>query len=215
MGARKNNEIEKLPVTAAYKGGEETLEKDLEQVHLVVGFNGVTSLSDDYFASQVFATILGGGMSSRLFQEIREARGLAYSVSAFAAGYNDVGIIGMYSGTTVEHLPELTVALREVVESMRAGVSDAELTRAKNQIKANVLMGLESTATVVERIATHLLVYGRYRTAEEILPLIDAITPADMVRMAELALSTKTPVIAALGPQGSVRTAGLSERLVA
>ncbi len=215
LGARKNNEIEKLPVTAAYKGGEETLEKDLEQVHLVIGFNGVTSLSDDYFASQVFATILGGGMSSRLFQEIREARGLAYSVSAFAAGYNDVGIIGMYSGTTVEHLPELTVALREVVESMRAGVSDAELTRAKNQIKANVLMGLESTATVVERIATHLLVYGRYRTAEEILPLIDAITHADMIRMAELVLSTKTPVIAALGPQGSVRTAGLSERLVA
>ena len=215
FGARKSEPVQPVLAPAIDQGGEKTLEKELEQVQLVVGFPGLSQLDDDYYASQVFATILGGGMSSRLFQEIREKRGLAYSVSAFSSGYNDVGVIGMYAGTTTEHLAELTGALKDVIEGMKHGVSDEELLRAKNQIKAGVLISLENSGTIVERIATHLLIYGRYRTADEIIADIDAITKEDMVRIAELCLNTDRPIVAALGPEGSVTGTGLFERIAA
>ncbi len=215
FGKRKNETLAKPVAIARYVGGEKTLEKELEQVQLAVGFHGVSALHDDYYPSQVFTTLLGGGMSSRLFQEIREKRGLAYSVSAYSSGYNDIGVIGMYAGTTVEHLSELTGALKEVMASLLNGVGDEELLRAKNQIKANVLMSRESTGTIVEWIARHLLVYGRYRPAAELVPIIDAITPDDMARLANYCLDTTTPIVAALGPVGSVNHAGLAAQLAA
>ena len=200
---------------ARYIGGEKTLEKDLEQVQLVLGFPGLSVTHPDYYALQIFATILGGGMSSRLFQEIRERRGLAYSVSAFASGYQDVGVLGIYAGTTVEHLAELIAALKQVLASMKAGVSDAELLRAKNQMKAGTVMTGENCGAIAEWIARHLHVYGEYRTAEQLLAEIDAVTKDDMVRMADLALSRATPTVAALGPIGSVNNAGLATKLAA
>ncbi|MFZ4540595.1 MAG: M16 family metallopeptidase [Rickettsiales bacterium] len=214
--ADRNNEGAKhtMPV-AQYKGGEKTLEKDLEQVQLVLGFPGLASPHPDYYALQVFSTILGGGMSSRLFQEIRERRGLAYSVSSFASGYQDVGLLGIYAGTTVEHLPELTGALKEVLASMKNGVSDDELLRAKNQLKAGTVMTCENCGSIAEWIARHLLVYGAYRPVDMLVAEIEAVTKEDMVRMAELALSTATPTVAALGPVGSVNNAALTQKLAA
>ncbi len=212
---QKNTSVQQKLPTARYMGGEKTLEKDLEQVQLALGFPGLASGDPDYYALQVFATILGGGMSSRLFQEIRERRGLAYSVSAFASGYQDVGLLGMYAGTTVEHLAELTGALKEVLASMKQGVSDDELLRAKNQLKAGTVMTRENCGSIAEWIARHLLVYGEYRTIDVLLAEIDAATKEDMIRMAELALSTATPTVAALGPIGSVNNAQLSHKLAA
>lgn len=200
---------------AHYFGGEKTLEKELEQVQLVVGYPGVAIDHPDYFPLQMFATIVGGGMSSRLFQEIREKRGLAYSVSAFATGYQDIGTFGMYAGTTVEHLGELTGALTEVVRQALGGVSAAELLRAKNQLKAGVVMSSESSGAIVEWIARHLLVYGRYKTAEEILGMLDAVTVEDVLRVGAQALTSANPVVAALGPVGSVNEARLLEKLAA
>ena len=215
FGDRKNAAAKKVQQTAQYKGGEKTLEKDLEQVQLVLGFPGLASPHPDYYALQVFATILGGGMSSRLFQEIREKRGLAYSVSAFASGYQDVGLLGIYAGTTVEHLAELTGALKEVLASMKNGVSDEELLRAKNQLKAGTVMTRENCGSIAEWIARHLHVYGEYRDVEKLVGEIEAVTKDDMIRMAELALSTATPTVAALGPIGSVNNAALSTKLAA
>jgi predicted Zn-dependent peptidase len=212
---RSNHTAVAAQPQASYIGGEKTLEKDLEQVQLVLGFPGLATTHPDYYALQIFATILGGGMSSRLFQEIRERRGLAYSVSAFASGYQDVGVLGIYAGTTVEHLAELTTALKHVLSSMQAGVSDAELLRAKNQMKAGTVMTGENCGAIAEWIARHLHVYGEYRTAEQLLAEIDAVTKDDMVRMAELALSRATPTVAALGPIGSVNNAGLATKLAA
>lgn len=200
---------------ARYVGGEKTLEKDLEQVQLVLGFPGLASGHADYYALQIFATILGGGMSSRLFQEIRERRGLAYSVSAFASGYQDVGLLGIYAGTTVEHLAELTGALKDVLAGMKNGISDEELLRAKNQLKAGTVMTRENCSSIAEWIARHLHVYGEYRTVDMLVAEIEAVTKADMVRMAELALGTTTPTVAALGPIGSVNNAALSMKLAA
>ena len=210
---QKASDLQHKPQQATYKGGEKTLEKDLEQVQLVLGFPGLASPHPDYYALQVFSTILGGGMSSRLFQEIRERRGLAYSVSSFASGYQDVGVLGIYAGTTVEHLPELTGALKDVLASMKNGVSDAELLRAKNQLKAGTVMTRENCGSVAEWIARHLHVYGEYRTVDTLVAEIEAVTKDDMIRMAELCLSAATPTVAALGPVGSVNHAGLSTKL--
>ena len=212
---QKNSAAQQNLPQARYIGGEKTLEKDLEQVQLVLGFPGLASNHVDYYALQVFATILGGGMSSRLFQEIREKRGLAYSVSAFASGYQDVGLLGIYAGTTVEHLAELTGALKGVLAGMKAGVSDAELLRAKNQMKAGTVMTRENCGSIAEWIARHLHVYGEYRTVDRLVAEIEAVNKADIARMAELALSHATPTIAALGPIGSVNQAALSQKLAA
>ncbi len=201
--------------TGFYVGGEKTQEKDLEQVQLVVGYPGVAIHHDDYFPLQMFATVLGGGMSSRLFQEIREKRGLAYSVSAFATGYNDTGTLGIYAGTTAEHLGELTVAIKEVVAGALNDISDAELLRAKNQLKAGVVMTRENCGAVSEWIARHLLVYGRYKTAEEIVGMLDAVTIPDMQRAAAHCFQAATPTIVALGPEGSVNNAALTQKFAA
>ena len=212
---QKATTLQQKLAPALYKGGEKTLEKDLEQVQLVLGFPGLASPHPDYYKLQVFATILGGGMSSRLFQEIRERRGLAYSVSAFASGYQDVGVLGIYAGTTVEHLGELIGALKSVLAGMKNGVSDAELRRAKNQLKAGTVMTRENCGSIAEWIARHLQVYGQYRTVDTLVAEIDAVTKDDMVRMASLALSTATPTVAALGPIGSVNHAQLTTKLAA
>ena len=215
FAARKNTVAAPAMQHATYKGGEKTLEKDLEQVQLVLGFPGVGTTHADYYAIQVFATVLGGGMSSRLFQEIREKRGLAYSVSSYAVGYQDVGVLGIYAGTTTEHLAELTVGLNEVLTSMKHGVGAEELLRAKNQLKAGTVMTRENCSSIAEWIARHLLTYGEYRTCEQLVAEIEAVTEADMIRMAELCLQAATPTVAALGPVGSVNDAQLSAKLAA
>ena len=215
FGARADVKRTTPRAAAHYVGGEKTLEKELEQVQFALGFPAVSALDADYYAIQVLVTILGGGMSSRLFQEVREKRGLAYSVSAFAQGYQDVGMVGIYAGTTAEHVPELMVALKEVLGEFKHSVSAPELLRAKNQMKANLVMSRENCGAIAEWIARHLHVYGRYRTAPELLAEIDAVTEADISRLAAKFFDHATPVVAALGPVGSVSNAQLTSRLAA
>lgn len=203
FGARAASNKNMLPLPASFHSGKKTLEKDLEQVQLLLGYPGLPSSHEDYYALQVFSTILGGGMSSRLFQEIREERGLAYSVSSFASGYQDVGLFGIYAGTTQDKLGELLDGLKRVIATTGLGVSAAELLRAKNQMKAGIVMTRESSGAIAEWIARHLHVHGRYRTADEILEQIEGITPDQIQRVANHCFAT-VPAIAALGPNGSV-----------
>lgn len=192
-----------LPPPASFHRGIKRQEKDLEQVQLVLGYPGLPSTHPDYYALQVFSTILGGGMSSRLFQEIREERGLAYSVSSFASGYQDVGVMGIYAGTSKDKLTPLLEGLKKVLDMIELGVSAAELLRAKNQLKAGIVMTRESPGAIAEWIARHLHVHGRYKAAEEILIQIEAITADDLVRVAAQTFH-QLPAIAALGPNDSV-----------
>jgi predicted Zn-dependent peptidase len=215
FGARADTPRATPRMVGAYVGGEQTLEKELEQVQIALGFPAVSAVDADYYATQVLVTILGGGMSSRLFQEIREKRGLAYSVSAFAQGYQDVGLVGVYAGTTAEHVPELMGALKDVLATFKHSLSAPELLRAKNQMKANLVMSRENPGTVAEWIARHIHIYGRYRTAPELLAEIDAVSEADIARLADRFFNHTTPVVTALGPAGSVNHAGLAARLAA
>ncbi|MEJ0010857.1 MAG: pitrilysin family protein [Alphaproteobacteria bacterium] len=214
FGGRDNAHAVPPAAAATYTGGEKLVEKSLEQVQLVLGFPGLPVTSDEYYALQVLTTVLGGGMSSRLFQEVREARGLAYSVlSSFAAGYQDVGILGIYAGTSESRTPELMDAIRSVLADIKSGISAAELLRAKNQLKGGVVMTRESSSALAEWIARHLHVFGRYRPAEELIAKIDEVHAEDVVRVAAQCLGSATPTVVALGP--GVTKASLAERLVA
>lgn len=184
---------------ARYIGGEHRENQDLEQVHLAIGFPGVSFADPEYYASMVLATLLGGGMSSRLFQEIREARGLAYGVSAYAAPYLDGGVFGIYAGTGERETTELVQVLFEQLAAVREPVPADELQRARTQMRAGILMSLESTGARMEALGSHLLIYGRPIPVEEMVRKIEAVTAEDVARVARRIFAGR-PTVAAMGP---------------
>ena len=184
-----------------YKGGEKHTKKKLEQIHLLLGLEGVPFTHPDYYTWQVFATILGGGMSSRLFQEVREKRGLAYTVQAFLSAYRDSGIFGIYAATSDDKAAEMLPVICEEVAKMQNGVSSQELQRAKNQIKSSLLMSRESSSAIAEWIGRHLLCYGRYKPASEIAGLIDSINEESIKKVSNTLLNNKNITITTLGIQ--------------
>ncbi|HEY1430647.1 MAG TPA: pitrilysin family protein, partial [Stellaceae bacterium] len=137
---------------ARYAGGDRREDRDLEQLHLVLGFPGVTLGDPDYYAASVLSTAFGGGMSSRLFQEIREKRGLVYAIHSFVHGYRDGGLFGIYAGTGEDEAAELAPALCEEALKLQDGLTPIELGRAKAQMKAGLLMSLESTSARCEQL---------------------------------------------------------------
>jgi predicted Zn-dependent peptidase len=184
---------------ARYVGGDHRTERELEQVHLLLGFDGVTYDDPDFYASQVYATLLGGGMSSRLFQEVREIRGLAYSIYAFAASYVDTGMFGVYAGTGEGEAAEIVpVIVDEIANS--AEVSEEEVARVRAQHKAGIVMSLESLSSRVEQLARQLLIFGRPIPIDEIVAKIDRVDAAAVRRMAEKVMSSVKPSMAAIGP---------------
>jgi predicted Zn-dependent peptidase len=188
---------------ARYVGGELRQERELEQVHVVLGFPGFPFADEDYYAASVVSTALGGGMSSRLFQEIREKRGLVYAIYSFTHAYSDGGVFGVYAGTGEEEVEELMPVLCAEIRRLRAGLAPAELERARAQLKAGLLMSLESTAARCEQQAAHMMVFGRPLDMAEMVARIDAVDDAAVSRVARK-LASAPPTLAALGPVGRV-----------
>ena len=185
---------------AVYKGGEYREERDLEQVHYALSVPGVSYSDEDYYVAQVLSGLLGGGMSSRLFQEIREKRGLCYSVFSFSSSYADTGTFSVYAGTSDDHISELSHVLSDELLRASEDIGGAEVERAKAQLKASLLMGMESPASRSEAHARQQLIYGRVLPATEIAERIDAVTVADTKNLAGRLFFGVTPTIAALGP---------------
>jgi predicted Zn-dependent peptidase len=193
-------EHREIPVgPARYVGGDAREERDLEQLHLVIGFEGVGVNDPDYYAHSVLSTLLGGGMSSRLFQEVREKRGLAYSVHTFSGAYEDAGLFGIYAGTGPKEARELVPVVADEVCKVGEAVGEDEVRRARNQIKASILMSLESTMSRCEQLGQQFLIFGRHLPPEEVVAKIDAVD-ADAVRRAARRLRASAPTVAALGP---------------
>jgi predicted Zn-dependent peptidase len=184
---------------ARYAGGDYREDRDLEQLHLVVGFPGVVIGDPDYYAASVLSTAFGGGMSSRLFQEIREERGLVYAIHSFVHGYRDSGLFGIYAGTGESEAAELVPALCEEAMKLRDGLTAVELNRAKAQMKAGLLMSLESTSARCEQLAQHLLIHGTPFDPIEMVRRIEAVDEAAIGRVVAL-WSSAPPTLAALGP---------------
>lgn len=191
----------KRPQTPAaqYVGGDKRALRDLEQVHVILGFEGVPFGHQDYHALSLLSTLLGGGMSSRLFQEIREKRGLVYSVYSYTSSYRDNGLFAIYAGTGPDEVAELLPATCAVLKQSLTGFTEQELTRAKSQLKATLLMGLESTSGRCERLANQFLIYGRHIPTPEIVAKIEAVTLADVQQLLGRLLQSK-PTLTTLGP---------------
>jgi predicted Zn-dependent peptidase len=185
---------------ARFAGGDKRETGDLEQAHLAFAFPGVASADPDIFAAQVFATVLGGGMSSRLFQEAREKRGLCYAIYAFAHSYRDGGTIGVYSGTSEKDAGEIAPIVAGEIMALAIGATEQETARARAQLKASLLMGLESPNTRCELMTSQLYVYGRILTVAELIARIDAVDAAAVRRFAEKLCARGQPATAALGP---------------
>ena len=188
------------PVRARYKGGDRRRTQKLEQAHLTFGVQGPSVTDDDAFTAQVFATAFGGGMSSRLFQEVREKRGLAYSVHAFVHFFADTGFFGVYAGTGAKECAQIAPVVVGELEAMASGATEEEAARARAQAKAALFMGLEGPSSRAEHIASQLSSFGRVMTEEEIAQRIDAVDAAALRRFGERLLKTKNPSLAALGP---------------
>ena len=186
-----------------YVGGEFRDQRDLEQVHIVLGFAGLSYTDPDHYAATVLSTALGGGMSSRLFQEIRERRGLVYSIYSFAHGYRDGGLFGVYAGTGADEVVELMPAMCEEIQKISAGLAPAELKRARAQLKAGILMSLESTSARCEQLAQHLLVYGELLDVSEIVAKIEAVDNEAVTRVARRVTAAR-PTFTALGQTGRI-----------
>lgn len=203
------------PKPAAYKGGDYRVEKELEQSHVLIGFQGIERQHKDMFAVVALATILGGGMSSRLFQEIREKRGLVYSIFSFHTTYQDDGQFAVYAGTGPEHLPELVPVVCDEILKFADSITEKELARAKAQMKANLLMGRESMMGRANQQAKHLIHFNEVLDIQEKIRNIDSLDTATVASMARQIFATK-PTVAALGPlQGLESYDTIAQRLAA
>jgi len=192
-----------VPEPARYQGGEFREERDLDQVHIVLGFPGPGYKDPLHYPALLLSTLLGGGMSSRLFQEIREKRGLVYSIYSFAHPFLDGGLFAIYAGTGEAEAGELVPVTLEELRKVQTDVTAEELDRAKAQFRASLLMSLESTGSRTEQLARQLQVHGRIIPVEETKAKIAAVT-IEQVQQAAARCFRGAPTLAALGPAGKV-----------
>jgi predicted Zn-dependent peptidase len=181
-------------------GGFVMHERPLEQVQVCLGLPAVSQTDPLRYVASVLETALGGGMSSRLFQEIRERQGRAYAIHSFLSGYSDTGYLGVYAGTRADWAAEVVVAIiAEIRRLARDGLRPDEIERAKNQLKGNMLLGLETSNSRMSRLATCELYYGRDVPLEEVSREIEAVTNEGVVELANRLLSNGALAGAVLG----------------
>ena len=182
-----------------YTGGDFRDTRDLEQVHLILGVDGVSYLDDDFYAASVLSTLFGGGMSSRLFQEIRAKRGLVYSIYSFLSSYSDSGVFGIYAGTGAEEASQIMPLIANEFSKLTNKVNEVEISRARAQLKASILMSRESTSSRCEQIARQISIYDRQVTVEETVEKINAVNGKSLKDVAERLLSSEI-TLSAVGP---------------
>jgi predicted Zn-dependent peptidase len=176
--------------------------KETEQYHVAMGSLGIPASSDERFAMSALSNLLGGGMSSRLFQEVREKRGLAYAVYAYHQGYSDAGAVKMYVGSTTGNVEEAAKIIAEQLDRIRdETVTEEELQRTKEQLKSSTILAMESTAARMTRIGRSVITGSELLTPEEISARIDAVTTNDVQRLANEHLKLDNMYLAAVGPK--------------
>jgi predicted Zn-dependent peptidase len=176
--------------------------KETEQYHVAMGSLGLAAKSEDRHAMSALNNVLGGGMSSRLFQEVREKRGLAYAVYSYHQGYSDAGAVKMYVGSSTGNVEEAVKVISEQLDKIREEpVIEEELERTKEQLKSSTLLALESTAARMTRIGRNIITGTELLTPEEIATRIDAVTPEDIKRLAGDHLKLENMYLSAVGPK--------------
>jgi predicted Zn-dependent peptidase len=188
-----------LPQPGLYTGGEQRLVRKLQEAQILLGFEGPSYCDRRFTAAHIFSAILGGGMASRLFQEVRENRGLCYSIYSFYSPFTDTGLFGIHAATSEGDIAKLVpVVLDELCKTVD-GVTPAELARAKAQLRSGLLMVLESPLARAGQIARHVLIHGRPLAIEELVAKVEAVTRADLAELAAGLLASR-PTLASIGP---------------
>lgn len=187
------------PEAGHYTGGERRISRKLEQANLVLGLPGLSFKDPGYYATHLFAHMLGGGLTSRLWHEVRETRGLAYSIDSFHWPFSDCGLFGIGAGTAGSDVRELMDVTLACMAQATKDISEIELIRAKAQMKVALLTALETPGGRIERVARQLLSWGRVVESEEIVRKVDALE-VDHVREAGRCLLQGAPTLAAIGP---------------
>ena len=197
---------------ARFTGGQRAVAKPLEQANLVLLLPAVGVGDEAYFALRLLAEVLGGGMASRLFQEARENRGLAYAIDAYSETYADTGVLGVFAGCAAKDAAELARVAAGEIQGMLKPVPEAELARAKAQLKGAMFMGREGALARAEQAAGQVLLFGRTLAPAEVADQVDAVTPGDLVRLTERILAPKAAAVAVLGPKGALKAAPAFEK---
>ncbi|MEO0567758.1 MAG: pitrilysin family protein [Pseudomonadota bacterium] len=201
---------------ARFEGGETRQVKSLEQAHFALALESPDYRDPAIYAAQIYASALGGSMSSRLFQEIREKRGLCYTIYAQAGAYEDTGMLTIYAGTSAEEMPELAQLTIDEIKRAADDMSQAELDRARAQMKAGLLMGLESPSNRAERLARMLQIWGRVPTLDDVVERIDAVSLKDLRGLAARVAVDAPAALALYGPVEAAPTlAELQDRRAA
>ncbi|MGD9639058.1 MAG: M16 family metallopeptidase [Alphaproteobacteria bacterium] len=200
---------EVILTTPQYQGGYFFEKRPIEQANVVVGFNGVSCMEDDYYTASVFSTAFGGGMSSRLFQEVREKRGLVYTIFSNTSAQKDCGLFSIYAGCGVEEVTELLDVVRDEILKTSKGFDIKEIKRAKAQIKASILMSLESTSSRSEQSARQLMIFKRIIEPQELVAKIEAVDNLALINFAEKVFSSK-PSVAMIAPKESEKAQSFS-----
>jgi predicted Zn-dependent peptidase len=194
------------PAGATYRGGDSREARDLLETQIVVGFEGRPYTADSFYTAQILAAIIGGGMSSRLFQEVREKRGLCYSIYAFHWGFADTGMFGVHAATGPDDVEELMPVMLGELERAAHDIDLRELDRARAQLRAGLLMTLESPAARAGQLARQMLLFGRPIPVDELVAKINAITVADLRKLAEDIFTGSRPTLGAVGALNGLMT---------
>ena len=204
------------PPVARFAGGETRHVKDLEQAHFALAFETPGYRDDEIYTAQIYSTALGGGMSSRLFQEARERRGLCYTIFAQTGAYADTGLTTIYAGTAADQIGDLAGLTIDELKRAADDMSDAEIARARAQMKAGLLMGLESPSARAERLARLVSIWGRVPSLDEVVEKIDAVGTDRVTAFAEKVAGDARAALTMYGPvDHAPRIADLRERLAA
>lgn len=175
--------------------------KEFEQVHLIIGTKSCSALDEQRYACMLLNIMLGGSMSSRLFQEIRERRGLAYTIYSFMSSYTDIGLLGIYAGVNKKNVVTTVRLIQEEMQKLKANsIDEAELQSAKEHLKGGLLLAAESSDNRMTRLAKNEIQFGKFLTYDELIHQIDAITTKDIVGLAREYFTSQSSSLAALGP---------------
>jgi predicted Zn-dependent peptidase len=196
---RRGSEPEK-DTPPLFNSTVEVFHKELSEAHVCMGVEGIPQASEERYSLSVLNTIFGAGVSSRLFQEIREKRGLAYSIYSFVSSYFDTGIWGIYAGVSRKRVLELVELILKEINILKDTLTEVELERAKNHLKGNIILGLESTGSRMNNIARQEIYYGRYYSPKEVMKEIDLIKLDQIRDLAERLVKKEGFSITVYGP---------------
>ena len=191
-------------VAPQFQSGRIIETRPLEQAHVIFGLSAPAAKDEDRYAMMLLSNLYGGGMSSRLFQEVREQRGLCYSIFSFAQMMSDSGVFGIYAGTAAEDVDEMLTVSCSALQDMRVNLTDEEVERGKAQMRAAILMGQESVSGMTESMARQLILFNQVRSIEEVTDKVLALQKDDVVRIINRLLSQSAPAISLVGPSDNV-----------